>query len=65
MKITEIHTNPLGNIEVGVAQWNLGGEPTVESIEYSEKYDTHFVSFEGTSKTLEVFDVNYVIRDEE
>lgn len=31
----------------------------------SNKYPTHFIHFENNTKTLEILDVNYIIRDNE
>ena len=70
-----IQVESIGRIEVGKKIYSDGSGPwgnqPVKEIKYScgacgEDYyqESYTIHFENNTKTLEVFDVNYVIRDE-
>lgn len=60
--ITQLYSEHFGAIKID--DFLFGGH--VKSIIYIEDYTVGIIEFrEDSTKTLEVFDVNYVIRDEE
>jgi hypothetical protein len=72
-KILQIGTDKFGDIYSGGNFQLVTRNVKIENLEVSEiteyldmdAYLSYFIHFENSTKTLEVFDVNYVIRDEE